>query len=329
MQTCALRFVLCLAALPVTFAPLSDEALAQSYPARPIKMIVPFAAGGPTDVTGRTLADALSRRLGQPVIVENFGGAGGNVGAERAAQSAPDGYTVLFTNISVAVSPSLYTNLAYDPVKDFVSIGVAVFSPTMLVARPSFANVSFGDFIAYLKSNGEKIAAANTGPGGPSFLCESLLMRQLHVHFNLIPYQGTGPAMIDVAAGRADIVCDAVITASVQAKVGSVKAYGIVGDARSELVPDLPTLAEQGLPNVAIEVWSGLYAPKGTPQPVIDRLSEALLATLSDPDFQRKSVAVGQETPPAELRTPAGAAKFLRSEIDKWAPLLAPSRSAD
>jgi tripartite-type tricarboxylate transporter receptor subunit TctC len=329
MQVCALRFVLCLAALLATFAPLSDEALAQSYPTRPIKMIVPFAAGGPTDITGRTLADALSRRLEQPVIVENFGGAGGNVGAERAAQSAPDGYTVLFTNISIAVSPSLYPKLAYDPVEDFVSIGIAVLSSTMLVARPSFANVSFGDFIAYLKSNGEKIAAANTGPGGPSFLCESLLMRQLHTRFNLIPYQGTGPAMIDVAAGRADIVCDAVITASVQAKAGSVKAYGIVGDARSPLVPDLPTLAEQGLPNVAIEVWSGLYAPKGTPQPVIDRLSEALQATLSDPDFQRKSVAVGQEIPPAELRTPAGAAKFLRSEIEKWAPLLSPPRSAD
>lgn len=329
MQTCTPRFILRLAATLVAFALLRDAALAQSYPARPIKIIVPFAAGGPTDVTGRTLADALSRRLGQPVIVENFGGAGGNVGAERAAQSAPDGYTVLFTNISMAVSPALYTNLAYDPVKDFVSIGIAVFSSTMLVARPTFANVPFGDFIAYLKSNGEKVAAANTGPGGPSFLCESLLMKQLHTRFNLIPYQGTGPAMIDVAAGRADLVCDAVITASVQAKAGNVKAYGIVGDTRSQLVPDLPTLAEQGLPNVAIEVWSGLYAPKGTPQPAIDRLSGALQATLSDPDFQRRSVAVGQEIPPTKLTTPTGAAAFLRSEIDKWAPLLTPPRSAD
>ena len=294
----------------------------QSYPSRPIKMIVPFAPGGPTDVTARTLAEALSRRLGQPVIVENFGGAGGNVGALRAAQSNADGYTLMLTNISMAVSPALYPDLAYDPVKDFISIGIAVFQPTMLVARPSFANTPFKDFIDYLKSNGEKVAAATTGPGGPSFLCASLLMKQMDIRFNLVPYQGTGPAMLDVAAGRADFVCDAAVTASVQAKAGNVKAYGIVGDTRSKLLPDLPTLAEQGLPNVSIQVWSGLYVPKGTPSAVVDRVSAALQATLNDPDFQNKAVAAGQEAVPPGLATPAGAAAFLQAEIDKWTPLV-------
>ncbi len=319
-----IRVVFCSAFVLLALAsgPRADE-----YPSHPIKLIVPFAAGGPSDVTARTLAEALSRKLGQPLVVENFGGAGGNVGALRAAQSAPDGYTLMFTNISMAVSPALYPDLAYDPVKDFVSIGVAVFQPTMLVARPSFAGVPFGGFVEYLKSNGEKVAAANTGPGGPSFLCESLLMRQLNTRFNLIPYQGTGPAMLDVAAGRADFVCDAVITAAVQAKAGSVKAYGIVGDTRSKLLPELPTLAEQGLPNVAMRVWSALYAPKRTPSPIIDRISAALQTTLNDAEFERKAEAVGQEVVPPELATPAGALAFLQAEISRWAPLVkAPPR---
>jgi tripartite-type tricarboxylate transporter receptor subunit TctC len=315
-----IRSVFCAALLLLALPRVGVRA--DAYPSHPIKMIVPFAAGGPSDVTARTLAEALSRRLGQPVIVENFGGAGGNVGALRAAKSAPDGYTLMFTNISMAISPALYPDLAYDPVRDFVSVGIAVFQPTMLVARPSFASVPFSGFVDYLKGNGEKVAAATTGPGGPSFLCASLLMKQLHTRFNLIPYQGTGPAMIDVAAGRADFVCDAVITASVQAKAGRVKAYGIVGDTRSKLLPDLPTLAEQGLPNVAMEVWSGLYAPKGTPAPIVERISAALQATLNDPDFQRRAVAVGQETVPPQLATPAGALAFLQAEIAKWTPLL-------
>jgi tripartite-type tricarboxylate transporter receptor subunit TctC len=306
----------------ISLAVASGGVRADEYPSHPIKLIVPFAAGGPTDVTARTFAEALSRRLGQPLVVENFGGAGGNVGALRAAQSTPDGYTLMFTNISMAISPALYPDLAYDPVKDFISVGVAVFQPTMLVARPSFADVSFGGFVEYLKSNGEKVVAANTGPGGPSFLCESLLMRQLHTRFNLIPYQGTGPAMLDVAAGRADVVCDAVITAAVQAKAGSVKAYGIVGDTRSKLLPELPTLAEQGLPNVAMRVWSALYVPKATPSRIVDRISAALQATLNDGEFQHKAEAVGQETVPPELATPAGALAFLQSEISRWAPLV-------
>jgi tripartite-type tricarboxylate transporter receptor subunit TctC len=249
------QFIICLTAIVIGLAMPRGGACAQDYPSRPIKMIVPFAAGGPSDVAGRTLADALAKRLGQPIVVEDVGGAGGNVGAARVAQSTPDGYTLMFTNLSMAISPALYPDLAYDPVRDFVSIGIAVLSPTMLVARPDFADVPFKDFVDYLKSNGEKVAAANTGPGGPSYLCAALLMKQLMTRFNLIPYKGTGPAMTDVAAGRVDFVCDAVITASVQAKAGRVKAYGIVGTTRSQIMPELPTLAEQGLPDIAMQVW--------------------------------------------------------------------------
>jgi tripartite-type tricarboxylate transporter receptor subunit TctC len=329
MRLSGTRSIVVLASMLIGLAPMTLVGLAptwgnaaETYPSRSIRLIVPFAAGGPTDVTSRTLAEALGQRLGQPLVVENLGGAGGNIGAQRVAQATPDGYTLLFTNISMAISPALYSDLAYDPVRDFIGIGIAVFSPTMLVARRDFATVPFKDFIAYLKSNGDKINAATTGPGGPSHLCASLLMNELKVRFNLVPYKGTGPAMTDVVAGRVDFVCDAVITASVQARAGTVKAYGIVGDARSPIVPELPTLAEQGLPNVAMQVWSGLYAPKGTPVPVVERFSVALKATLSDAEFQRKMAAVGQEIVPVALTTPAGAAAFLGSEIGKWTPIL-------
>jgi tripartite-type tricarboxylate transporter receptor subunit TctC len=329
MRSGIVRSILCLTFALIALAVRHGGAVAQTYPARPIKLILPFAAGGPTDVTGRTLAEALAKQLGQPVIVENVGGAGGNVGAARVAQSAADGYTLMFTNISMAVSPSLYPDLAYDPLRDFVSLGIAVFSKTMLWGGRFFAELHFAFFIANQKNTGYMVAAANTGPGGPSYLCATMLMNELKTRFNLIPYQGTGPAMIDVVAGRVDFVCDAVITASVQAKAGAVKAYGIVGATRSRIMPELPTLAEQGLPNVAMDVWSGLYAPKSTPGPVVDRLSAALQATLNDADFQRRIVAVGQEMVPAELATPAGAAAFLRAEIDRWTPILKARKPSD
>jgi tripartite-type tricarboxylate transporter receptor subunit TctC len=322
MRSRFVRSIIGLASMLIGFAAPASGAFAQNYPSRPIKMIVPFAAGGPSDIVGRTLADAMGSRLGQPIIVEDIGGAGGNVGALRAAQATPDGYTLLFTNISMAISPSLYPDLSYDPVRDFQSIGIAVVLPTMLVAKRAFANVPFKGFIDYLKSNGDKVNAATTGPGGPSDLCASLMMKELKTRFNLVPYKGTGPAMTDLVAGRVDFVCDAVITAAAQAKAGTVKAYGIVGSKRSRVMPELPTLAEQGLPNVALDVWSGLFAPKATPEPIVARLSAAFQATLDDPDFRRKAVSVGQDIVSPPLTTPVGAAAFLQSEIARWAPIL-------
>jgi tripartite-type tricarboxylate transporter receptor subunit TctC len=301
---------------------LPSVAGAQDYPTRPIRMIVPFAAGGPSDVAGRSLADAMSKDLKQTVVVENIGGAGGNIGAARAAQAAPDGYTVMLTNISMAVSPSLYNNLAYDPVKDFASIGIPIWALSMLIARKDFMNVPFAGFLDYLKSNGEKVVAATTGPGGPSDLCAGLMMKQLQLRFTLVPYQGTGPAMRDIIAGRVDMMCDAVVTSSPQVKAGTVRGYGIVGVKRSNLMPELPTLEEQGLPNVVTGVWSGLYAPKRTPQPIIERLSAAMRAAQNDPEFQARAEKLGQEIITDERATPAGASAFLEAEIARWAPLL-------
>jgi tripartite-type tricarboxylate transporter receptor subunit TctC len=301
---------------------LVGSAAAQDYPARPIKMIVPFAAGGPSDVAGRSLADAMSRNLKQSIIIENVGGAGGNIGAARAAQAQGDGYTLMFTNISMAVSPSLYANLPYDPVRDFASVGIPVWALSMLIARRDFMNVPFEVFLARLKTDGDKMIAATTGPGGPSDLCAGLIMKQLEIKLTLVPYQGTGPAMTDILAGRVDMMCDAILTSGPQVRAGAVKGYGIVGIKRSALMPDLPTLEEQGLPNVVTGVWNGLYAPKRTPQPIIERLSAALIAAQRDPEFVARTATLGQELITDERATPAGAAAYLEAEIARWAPLL-------
>jgi tripartite-type tricarboxylate transporter receptor subunit TctC len=311
-----------IAAALIAVQSLLGPAAAQDYPIRPVRMIVPFAAGGPSDVAGRSLADAMSKHLKQTVVIENIGGAGGNIGAARAAQAAPDGYTVMLTNISMAVSPSLYSNLAYDPVKDFASVGIPIWALSMLIARLDFMNVPFRDFLTYLKTNADKVVAATTGPGGPSDLCAGLMMKELGVRFTVVPYQGTGPAMRDIIAGRVDMMCDAVVTSSPQVKAGTVKGYGIVGVKRSNLMPDLPTLEEQGLPNVVTGVWSGLYAPKRTPSAIIERLSAAIIAAQKDPEFQARAATLGQEIITDERATPAGAAAFLEAEIARWVPLL-------
>jgi tripartite-type tricarboxylate transporter receptor subunit TctC len=299
-----------------------ESVCAQEYPVRPIRMIVPFAAGGPSDVAGRSLADAMARALKQNIVVENIGGAGGNIGAARAAQALPDGYTLLFTNISMAVSPSLYANLPYDPVRDFASIGIPVWALSMLIAGNKFTNLPFRDFLHHLKTNSEKVIVATTGPGGPSDLCAGLIMKQLQVRFTIVPYQGTGPAMRDIMGGRVDMMCDAVLTSAPQVKAATVRGYGIVGTKRSNLMPELPTLEEQGLPNVVTGVWSGLYAPKRIPQSLVDRLNAALIEAQGDPEFQARASALGQEIISDQRATPAGAMAFLEAEIARWAPLL-------
>jgi tripartite-type tricarboxylate transporter receptor subunit TctC len=292
------------------------------YPSRAITMIVPFPAGGPSDIGGRALADAMGRQLGQAIVIENVGGAGGNIGATRTAHATADGYTLMYTNFSLAISPALYDNLTYDAVKDFASIGVASLSATLLLARSDFPAAQFPDLLATMKTDREKILMATSGPGGPSDLCALLIMKSLGTRFTIVPYKGTGPAMTDVIAGHVDLMCDSIITAAPQVKAGTVKTYGVTGKTRSAVAPDIPTLEEQGLTGVDYSVWSALYAPKKTPQAVIERLAGALQAALKDPDFLKVSVTLGQEIAPGDLTTPSGADAFLQSEIARWAPLL-------
>ncbi len=309
--------LIALAALVATNARAAND-----YPSHTITMIVPFAAGGPSDVSGRALADALSKQLHQTIIVENDGGAGGNIGATKAAHANADGYTMMFTNFSIAISPAFYNDLNYDAVKDFSSVGVAIFSATMLLARNDLPPKTVPDLVTYLKSNGEKVLMATTGPGGPSDLCARLIMKATDTKLTLVSYKGTGPAMTDLIPGHVDIMCNSVATAAPQVKAAVVKTYGVTGHERSHFVPDVPTLVEQGLTSIDYEVWSALYVPSKTPKPVLDRIAAAFKGALKDPDFQRINATLGQEQATGDLTTPAGADAYLKSEIARWIPLL-------
>lgn len=297
-------------------------ACAADYPNRAITLVVPFPAGGPSDVGARALADAMGRQLQQAIVIENVGGAGGNIGATRVAHATADGYTLMFTNFSLAISPALYDNLTYDPVKDLASIGVASLSATLFLARADFPASSFPALLTTMKSDGDKTMMATSGPGGPSDLCALLIMKSLSTRFTIVPYKGTGPAMTDLIAGHVDLMCDSIITALPQVKAGTVKTYGVTGKTRSAVAPDIPTLDEQGLKGVDYSVWSALYAPKKTPEVVIERLASALQAALKDADFLRTSASLGQEIATGALTTPSGADQFLQAEIARWAPLL-------
>jgi tripartite-type tricarboxylate transporter receptor subunit TctC len=310
--------LLALAALAVA----ASAQAADNFPSRAITMIVPFAAGGPSDVSGRALADAMGKQLHQSIIVDNNGGAGGNIGATKAAHANADGYTMMFTNFSLAISPALYDDLSYDAVKDFSSIGVAIFSATMLLARNDLPAKTVPDLVTYLKTNNEKVLMATTGPGGPSDLCARLIMKATDTKVTLVAYKGTGPAMTDLIPGHVDLMCDSVVTAGPQVKGGLVKTFGVTGHERSRFAPDVPTLVEQGLTSIDYEVWSALYVPAKTPKPVIDQIAAAFQGALKDPDFQKTSGTLGQELATGDLTTPAGADTYLKAEIARWTPLL-------
>ncbi len=301
---------------------LAAPAAAQDAFRREVTVIAPFAPGGPTDVGARSLADAIGRQLQSTWIVENVGGAGGNIGAARAARAPPDGGTLLYTNISLAISPALYENLSYDPARDFAAIGVTNFATTMLLARKDFPASNFQEFLTYLKAQGPEILMGNTGPGGPSDLCARMIMKALGAKFTLVSYKGTGPAMTDLVSGRLDIMCDSVVTAAAQVRSGTVRTFGVTGVSRSSFQPDVPTLDEQGLHGVDYKVWSALFAPRKTPLAVLDRINAGFRAALNDPDFRAVAARLGQEIPSGDLTSRSGADDFLRAEISFWRPLL-------
>jgi tripartite-type tricarboxylate transporter receptor subunit TctC len=317
----------CIALAALAVLATASAHAADEYPSHTITMIVPFAAGGPSDVSGRALGDALSKQLHETVIIENDGGAGGNIGATKAAHARPDGYTMMFTNFSIALSPALYDNLDYDAVKDFSSVGVAIFSATMLLARNDLPPKTVPDLVTYLKTNGEKVLMGTTGPGGPSDLCARLIMKATDTKLTIVNYKGTAPAMTDLIPGHVDLLCDSVATAAPQVKAGVVKTYGVTGHQRSSFVPDVPTLVEQGLASIDYTVWSALYVPSQTPKPVLDRIVAAFQGALKDPAFQKINATLGQEQATGDLTTPAGADAFLKSEIARWTPLLKSSAS--
>jgi tripartite-type tricarboxylate transporter receptor subunit TctC len=297
-------------------------ASAQGYPTRPVTMFVPYAAGGPTDIVARVVAQAMTKPLGQTVLVENRPSAGGFLAPQQVKNANPDGYSILIHHIGMATIPALYRQPKFDPLKDFEYIGLINEVPMTLIARQNFPAKDFKEFLSYIKANKDKVTLANAGIGAASHLCGLLFMSAIQTNFLTVPYKGTGPAMNDLLGGQVDFMCDQSTNTMPQIKSGNVKVYGVTTPARLASLPDLPTLDEQGLKGFELVVWNGLFAPKGTPKPVLDRVLAALQAAVRDPAFGARLADLGAEPVPPAKVTPASLRELLGSEIDKWTPII-------
>lgn len=297
-------------------------ASAQNYPSRNITLVIPFAAGGPTDTVGRLIAESMSKTLGQTVVVENVAGAGGTRGPAQVAKATADGYTVLLHHIGMATTATLYRKLAYNALTDFETIGLVTDAPMSVIARPDFPAKDFAEVIAYVKKNKDKTNYANAGVGAASHLCGMLLMSAIGEQMNTIPYKGTGPAMTDVLGGQVDLMCDQTTNTTSHILGGKVKAYGVTTKTRVKNLPNLPTLDEAGLKGFDLAVWHGLYVPKGTPKDASAKLTAALQTALKDPKVIERFAALGTEPVSQSDATSAAHTAKLKSEIEKWRPLI-------
>ena len=300
----------------------SAAAAAQDFPSRTVTIVVPFAAGGPTDTVARLVGQSMSKALGGTVIVENVAGAGGTIGPKRVAAAKPDGYQLVLMHIGISTSVSLYRNLGYNPVTDLEPVGLITDVPMTIIAKKDFPPKDMKELIAYVKANKDKVTYANAGVGAASHLCGMLFMSAIQADLTTVPYKGTGPAMTDLIGGQVDFMCDQTTNTTPQIKGGKVKAYAVTTPKRVKALADLPTVQESGLKDFHVGVWHGLWAPKGTPKPVIDKLAAALQAALKDPAVVSKFADLGTEPVPADQATPAALAKHLKAEVDKWAPII-------
>jgi tripartite-type tricarboxylate transporter receptor subunit TctC len=300
----------------------SSASYAADYPNKTITMIVPFAAGGPTDTIARLLAQAMGTNLKQQIIVENVGGAGGTLGAARVARSSPDGYTIFIHHVGHATAPSLYRKLPYNSIDSFEPIGLATDATSTLIARKDFPAKDVAELISYVRANKEKVTLANAGIGAASHLCGMLFMSAVGVELTTVPYKGTGPAMNDLLGGQVDLMCDQATNTMSHIKSGKVKAYAVTYKNPVASLPGLPPLASAGLPGFELSVWHGLYAPKGTPKEVVNKLSSALQYAVKDPTVKQRLSDLSTD-PVAENRaTPEALRAHLKAEIDKWAPII-------
>ncbi len=315
------RLLAGLAAAPILAAPAVAGAQA-AFPSRTVTIIVPFAAGGPTDTVTRLVAEAMGRDLAQTVVVENAGGAGGTIGAQRVAQARPDGYTLLLHHIGMATTPTLYRRLAYDPVNGFETIGLVTEVPMTLVAKKDFPANTLAEAIAVIRKEKENLNYANAGIGAASHLCGLLLMKAIDAPMTTVPFRGTAPAMQELLSGRVDLMCDQTTNTTEQIKSGAVKAFSVTTEARVDALPNLPTSAEAGLPEFQVTVWHGLYAPKGTPAAVTQRLSKALQAALRDERLIARFAELGTAPVAQDRATPEAHRRFWQADIAKWRPII-------
>lgn len=308
---------LALALLGATLA-----ASAQDYPTRPITMVMPYAPGGPGDAITRVFAASMQKTLGQTIVVDNTAGASGAIGTAKVARSKPDGYTLLMIHVSHATNLVMFKNLSYHPVDDFEPIGSATTGPMLVLARNEFPAKDLNEFVAYVKANPSKISLAHAGVGSASHLCGLMLMSTLKVKLNEIPYKGTGPALNDLMGGQVDILCDQTSGTVPAVKGGKIKAYAAAGLARVPSLPDVPAIAEAGVEGFDIAISFGLYAPKGTPKPVLNQLSSALQKAVLDPDLRKRLDSMGVAAVSPERARPEALRVHLKNEIDTLGGLL-------
>ena len=293
-----------------------------NFPDKPISLVIPFAAGGPTDVVARLMAIPMGKALGQSVVVENTVGAGGTIAGARVARAAPNGYTIFLHHMGMSTAPALYKKLSFNPMTDFEYIGQVLDVPMTLLARKDFPAANFQELLTYVKANKEKVSLANAGLGAVSHLCGLLFMSQIGVDLNTIPYKGTGPAMNDLLGGQVDLLCDQTTTTVPLIKENRVKVYGVTTLKRLSALPNVPTLDEQGLKGFEVKVWHGLYAPKGTPKPVLDKITAAYQLAMQDPVLKQRMADASSEIPTLDKMNGPSLKAHLESEIAKWGPVI-------
>jgi tripartite-type tricarboxylate transporter receptor subunit TctC len=301
----------------------ASPAAAQDFPNKPITMIVPFAAGGPTDIIARLVAESMSKTLGQQVVIENVAGAGGTTGSTRASQAAADGYTIMMGHMGThGAAPGLYKNLRYNPATDFTPIGLAAGTPIVIVTKKAFPADDMKSFIAHVKANNDKITQAHAGVGSVSFTTCMLLTSQLGVKATAVAYTGTGPALNDLVGGQVDYMCDQIPSVVAQVRAGTVKAIAIALEERSPALPNVPTTKEAGLPEFQVSAWNAVFAPKNLPAPVQAKLVDALSKALDDDKVKARLLDLGGVIPQGAGRGPEALANLVKSEVERWGPIL-------
>lgn len=298
---------------------VAGSAVAAEYPTRPVNMVVPFSAGGPTDTVARSLAEAMRPTLGETVVVENKGGAGGTIGVSHVARSKPDGHTILLMHIGFSTAQSLYKDPGYTS-ESFDPIGLVLDVPMTIIARSDFPANNITELVEYLKANKDKVSLANAGIGAASHLCGTMFMNALGIELLTIPYKGTGPAMNDLLGKQVDVMCDQTTNTTQHIKAGTVKAYAVTSKQRVPTLPDLPTMQESGFDGFEVGIWHGLWAPKGTPKPALEKLQAALQAGLADKAFQERMSGLGANLLP-DRANPEALAAHVNQQVPQWAEL--------